>query len=139
MDELTPDSLARAYVAWAETGDRTFLQWFPDKFVDHVSGRTGPEIWDTVAAWGAESFDERRADLKAVMTDGDRVMVWITMYGRHIGNAFPRLVGLPVRGNRITWNQVHVFRVIGNTVTEHWAVRDDAALLDQVRAERADG
>jgi len=133
MDELTPHRLADDYVSWAATGDRTMLQWFAPDFRDHVSG-TGPEIWDVVAGWGAESFADVTVDLNAVMSDGDRVMVWITAHGRHVGSGFPRLRGLPVHGNPVTWNQVHFFRVLDGLVTEHWAVRDDAALLDQVQA-----
>jgi predicted ester cyclase len=134
VDELTPQRLADDYVAWAATGDPTMLQWFAPDFLDHVSGRTGPDIWDVVAGWMAESFADLSVDLHAVMSDGDRVMVWVTMHGRHVGSAFPRLRGLPALGNRITWAQVHVFRVVAGRVTEHWAVRDDAALLDQAQA-----
>jgi len=132
MDELTPESLAAAYVAWSETGDRTMLQWFPDTFVDHVSGRSGPGIWDVVAGWGEASFADRRTELHAVMSDGDRVMVWITAHATHIGNGFPRMAGLPVHGNQVTWSQVHIFRIADGQVIEHWAVRDDAALMDQL-------
>lgn len=134
MEELTPQRLAEHYVAWAATGDRTMLPWFAPDFQDHASGRTGPEIWDIVAGWAAESFADISVDLNAVMSDGDRIMLWITIRGRHVGSAFPRLRGLPARGNPITWNQVHVFRVLAGMIIEHWAVRDDAALLDQVNA-----
>jgi predicted ester cyclase len=133
VEELTPQRLADGYVAWAVGGDRTMLQWFAPDFLDHVSGR-GPEIWDVVAGWMAESFADLSVDLNAVMGDGDRVMVWVTVHGRHVGSTFPRLRGLPALGNPITWAQVHVFRVVDARVTEHWAVRDDAALLDQVHA-----
>jgi predicted SnoaL-like aldol condensation-catalyzing enzyme len=133
MEELTPERLAADYVAWAATGDRTMLKWFAPTFLDHVSGR-GPEIWDVVAGWIAESFADVTVDLHAVMSDGDRVMVWITVHGRHVGSAFPRLRDLPALGNQTSWSQVHFFRVSDGLVTEHWAVRDDAALVDQVRA-----
>jgi hypothetical protein len=56
MEELTPQRLADDYVAWATTGDPTMLQWFAPDFLDHVSGRTGPEIWEVVAgSWPAWS------------------------------------------------------------------------------------
>jgi predicted ester cyclase len=62
------------------------------------------------------------------------VVIWYTAYGRHIGNGFPRLKGLPINGNRIALPQVHIFRLAEGLVVEHWAVRDDAAMLDAVRA-----
>ena len=61
-------------------------------------------------------------------------MIWYTMRGQHIGNGFPRLKGLPIKGNRITWPQVHIFRLEDDLVVEHMAVRDDAAMLDSVTA-----
>ena len=61
-------------------------------------------------------------------------MMWYTMRGRHIGNGFPRLLGRPVKGNTVAWPQVHIFRLADGFVVEHWAVRDDAALLDSVGA-----
>ena len=60
--------------------------------------------------------------------------MWCTARGRHIGNGFPRLKGLPVAGNRAAWPQVHIFRLADGLVVEHWAVRDDAAMLDAVTA-----
>ena len=39
-----------------------------------------------------------------------------------------------MKGNAITWPQVHVFRLEQGLVVEHWAVRDDVALLDSVTA-----
>jgi len=37
-------------------------------------------------------------------------------------------------GNAIIWPEVHVFRLDDGPVVERWAVREDAALLDQVTA-----
>ncbi len=65
---------------------------------------------------------------------GDTVVIWCTVRGRHIGNGFPRLAGKQVKGNRITWPQVHFFRIADDLVVEHWAVRDDVALLESVEA-----
>jgi predicted ester cyclase len=61
-------------------------------------------------------------------------VVWFTAHGRHVGNGFPRLRGLPIKGNPVAWPQVHIFRLDEGTVVEHWAVRDDAAMLDAVKA-----
>ena len=79
-----------------------------------------------------ESFDQRTVELHLVTHTEDTVVIWLTARGRHIGNGFPRLSGLPVNGNLVSWPQVHIFRFAGGLVVEHWASADDAALLDSV-------
>ena len=108
----------------------SIMSMFSPDFYDNVSRQRGLRIFSVVRDWLEESFAERRADLHLVAHTDDTVMTWYTVRGRHIGNSFPRLRGLPVKGNTITWPQVHIFRLDGGLVVEHWAVRDDAALID---------
>jgi hypothetical protein len=35
-------------------------------------------------------------------------------------------------GAQIAWNQLHVFAVEGDHLTEHWAVRDDLRVIEAV-------
>lgn len=132
MTALNADELGRGYAAYVETGDEAVFEHFSPDFFDNVSGQRGLQIFETVAGWLDESFRDRRAELHAAMGDGDRVMIWFTMHGTHIGNGFPRLAGGPVSNKPITWPQVHIFRIANGLVVEHWAVRDDATMLDQI-------
>jgi predicted ester cyclase len=50
----------------------------------------------------------------------------------HVGNGFPRLRDTPVSGKRVPWTQVHIFRVADGQLAEHWAVRDDYALVEAI-------
>lgn len=134
VDDATARELAEAYLAYSAAGDMGLLARFSPDFVDNVSGRRGLAIFDVVRGWLEESFADRSAELHLVTHTDDTVMMWFTAHGRHVGNGFPRLRGLPVTGRTITWPQVHVFRLVDGLVVEHWAVRDDAALLDSVRA-----
>jgi lactoylglutathione lyase len=134
MDAGTAQALADGYVAYLTTGDTSVLDMFSAEFYDNVSKTRGLDIFGLVAGWLDESFAERSAELHLVTHSADTVMVWCTAHGRHVGNGFPRLRGLPVKGNRVAWPQVHIFRLADGLVVEHWAVRDDAAMLDAVRA-----
>jgi len=134
VDQATAQALADGYVAYTTTDDMSVLSRFSPDFVDNVSGQRGLQVFATVGGWLRESFADRRVDLHLVTHSGDRVVMWYTVRGRHIGNGFPRLAGLQVGGNAIVWPQVHIFRLDGGLVVEHWAVRDDAALLDSVTA-----
>jgi predicted ester cyclase len=135
VDQATAQALADGYAAYNATGDLSVLTMFAPDFYDNVSGRRGLDIFTVVARWLDESFAERSVQLHLVAHTDDTVMTWYTVRGRHVGNGFPRLEGLPVTGNPITWPQVHIFRFEGGVVVEHWAVRDDAALLDSVTAQ----
>ena len=134
MDQATAQGLADGYVAYWTTGDKSVLRLFSPNFYDIVSRTRGLVVFDVVGAALDESFADRSAELHLVAQNENRVMVWYTAHGRHIGNAFPRLKGLPVKGNQVAWPQVHIFRFADELVVEHWAVRDDKAMPDAVTA-----
>jgi predicted ester cyclase len=134
MDEATVQALAEGYLAYMVSGDDAVLRMFSPDFFDNVSGRSGLGIFGVVREWLDHSFAERSAELHLVTHTQDTVMIWYTVRGRHIGNGFPRLADKPVKGYAVTWPQVHIFRFEDGLVVEHWAVRDDAALIDSVDA-----
>lgn len=133
--EDTGKALVQRYVDLISSGDESIIEEiFPDDFVDHVSGRTGWEIWRMVGRWHAESFADLRVEVRSVMAEDDRVMIWTTTTGKHIGNGFPFLAGKPITGREVSWDGVHFFRVENNQLAEHWAVRNDLALIRQLEA-----
>ena len=136
MIPITAQQLADGYVAWLADGDQAVHELFSPAFHDHVSQR-GLEVFDVVAGWIEESFRDRRGEVHAAMREGDRVMVWCTLHGTHVGNGLPRLrlEEVPVRERAAVWHQVHVFRLADELVVEHWAVRDDYALIEDLKAD----
>lgn len=103
---------------------------FTEDFYDHVSGQRGKAIWARVAAWGRTTFAYPQIEVHEVMTRDDKMLVWFTLTATYIGNGFPRLRDIPVTGQRVTWPQVHIFRVADGLLAEHWAVRDDYATVE---------
>jgi SnoaL-like domain len=134
VDEATAQALAEGYLAYTVSGDDAVLRMFSPDFFDNVSGRRGLGISGVVREWLDQSLADRSAELHLVTHTQDTVVIWYTVRGRHIGNGFPRLADKPVKGNAVTWPQVHVFRLEAGLVVEHWAIRDDAALIDSVDA-----
>jgi predicted ester cyclase len=64
----------------------------------------------------------------------------MTIHGTHREPAIPLLIGISPTGNRIRWEVIHLFRVSGGQVVEHFAVLDDLGLLRQLHgAGRAKG
>ena len=96
---------------WSTSGDRPVMTLFATDFFEHVGGQSGLGIFDVVQRWLDESFADRTVDHGATMFDADRVMVWYTAHGRHVGNGFPRLTGCAVTGVQVSWPRLHVLRV----------------------------
>jgi hypothetical protein len=127
------DAIARAFVAYQHGSVDGLRALISDDCLDHVSGRSGWEIWETVASWLEDSFSDTHVDLNGVgRTDDSRVMIWITTHATHVGSAFPWMRGRAASGRRVAWSQLHVFRVDDRRLVEHWAVRDDLRVLEAI-------
>ncbi|HYI35665.1 MAG TPA: hypothetical protein VEX39_03620 [Thermoleophilaceae bacterium] len=134
---LNAEQVAKAYCRWIADGEPDFQAMISPDLYDHVSGGTGPQVWDPVWRWIEQSFDERRAELHGSGTfDDGRIAVWVTLHGRHVGSGLPWLADRPASGAQIAWKQLHVFAVKGDSLSEHWAVRDDLRVIEAIEASR---
>jgi hypothetical protein len=117
---LEPVQVAQAYARWIADGEPDFQAMMSPDLHDHVSGRRGPGTWDMVWGWIRASFERRRAELHGwgVLDDG-RIAVWVTLHGRHVGSGMPWLGDRAPSGAQIAWQQLHVFAVEGDHLTEH--------------------
>jgi predicted ester cyclase len=71
--------------------------------------------------------------------EGDRVVCKVTMTGTHLGEpvAMPgafggMLTGIPATGKKVEVLQFHSFRIAGDQIIEHSAVRDDLGMCKQL-------
>jgi predicted ester cyclase len=83
----------------------------------------------------AKAFSDQRWTIHRVIAEGDTAVVHCTHSGRHTGEFF----GLPATGRSFAYHQMHMIRVVNGQGTEHWAVRDDAALMRQLTGPLTDG
>jgi len=135
MDDEAAVEVALQYVEYLRTGDDVILATaFTPDHLDHVSGQRGVEIMRTVRGWLDASFADVSHEVHAVTVGGDIVSVWFSSTARHISSAFPPLGGRPATGRVVVAEAVHVFRVVGGRLAEHWAVRDDLGVLRQLDA-----
>ncbi|SNY88641.1 Predicted ester cyclase [Nocardia amikacinitolerans] len=129
-------ALVEQFLRFLRTGDeQVATRTFATDIIDHVSGQRGLDIWRTLHGWLTATLADPAFDVHAIMSDGDRLMVWVTMRGRHIGNGFPNLTHLPITGREVAADAVHIFRITDGKLTEHWAVRDDLGLLRQLEPD----
>lgn len=104
---------------------------FTDDYTDHnTSGKSGPEWVRSVAGRLRRTFPDLAHDVHGVVAEGDLVALHTTMSGRQDGPFVP--YGLEPTGRRIEITTMHVFRVEDGRIAEHWAVRDDLAMLRQL-------
>lgn len=75
----------------------------------------------------AGAFSDQRWAIHRVLAEGDTAVIYCTHSGRHTGEFF----GLPATGRRFAYKQMHMIRFADGKGAEHWAVRDDAALMRQ--------
>ena len=70
--------------------------------------------------------------------EGDRVVCKVTMTGTHLGQPIAptafngMLTGVPPTGRKVEVLQFHSFRILGNEISEHSAVRDDLLMCKQL-------
>jgi predicted ester cyclase len=66
--------------------------------------------------------------------EGDLVAQHLTLHGRHRASTMPLLFDIPVSGRPASWDFIHIWRVSGGMIVEHWACRDDMGLREQLLA-----
>lgn len=75
-----------------------------------------------------EAFSELRLDLHEVVAGGDLVAYRATLSGVHTGP----LLGMAPTGRRFSARHMHMLRLRDLRASEHWAVRDDLSMLQQL-------
>jgi predicted ester cyclase len=102
-----------------------------DDFVNHAApphARNGRAALAGTVDWLQGVFSGAQYEIHRTVAEGDLVALHLTMRARHTGDLF----GHPPTGRPVEQAQMHFFRVEGDRVAEHWAVRDDAALMRQL-------
>ena len=137
-DPTTSDRTAKDIVGELirrqQAGDDSVLDdLVADDFVNHAAGPQGREglrwILRTIEAdLGPTSMEQHH-----LIGDGDLVAQHTTLHGVHHGSTMPLLAGVEVSNRPVGWTFLHIWRVAGGRIVEHWACRDDLGLLGQVR------
>lgn len=154
--EAANKELIRRYFAAMERGDLDgALGCWADEPLNHASGRggrarSGTQALGLVFELLRQAFPDRHWQVDELIAEGDRVACRMTVSGV-FGGTPPRPATLPVphdwlgvestelappdaAGKRYSVGHAHMFRVQDGLIAEHWATRDDLALLVQLGA-----
>jgi predicted ester cyclase len=78
--------------------------------------------------WLGSVFSDQRWEIHQVIGEGDTVVVYCTLRGRHTGD----LLGIPPTNREVAMDYVQILRFRDGKAVERWGVRDDMALMRQL-------
>ena len=120
--------LEEVFPANDETALRELMD---DEFVNHEAPPGTPPGLGSVTVFMNmlfHAFSDQRWTINEVIAEGDLVAIHCIHSGRHTGNFF----GLPATGRQFAYKQMHLIGMRNGKGLEHWAVRDEAALMRQL-------
>ena len=132
---MTPaERTARAALAVLDSGEvERIRELVTDDFVDHGLPPgvvpPGPDGYIATLRWLIDVL-RIRYDVHDVVAAGDRVAVRATAHGVHATDH----LGFPATGRPYAMPTMHLFRVEGDRLAEHWGVRDEYGVLVQIGA-----
>ena len=116
-------------------GDTSAIDEFmADDMVNHAAGPQGREGWKQIRAIIGRDLGSTSVKHHQIFGEGDLVAHRVTIRGTHTGSTMPLLEGLPISGLPVSWEFIHIWRVVDGKIVEHWACRDDVGLLRQIGA-----
>src|SRR5215211_2997251 len=122
---------------------RTWEEIFPSGDVDQLADLIAEDLIDHDARpdepqglagvqqtllWLGGVFSDQRWDIHQVIGEGDLVVVYCTLLGRHTGD----LMGIPPTNREVAMDYVHILRFKDGKAVEHWSVRDEMTLMRQL-------
>jgi predicted ester cyclase len=88
----------------------------------------GPEAVKRTVKWLQSGLDDISYDVEDLFGEGDRVALRVTMHATHARE----FMGRPATAKRFSAKQIHIFRMAGGRIAEHWAARDDLGMMRQL-------
>jgi steroid delta-isomerase-like uncharacterized protein len=78
-----------------------------------------------------QAFPDHHHAIEDLIAEGDKVVMRCTLTGTHQG-LFPGFLDMPPTGKSICQRQIHILRVQDSKVAEHWVIRDDLTMMQQL-------
>lgn len=104
----------------------------PD-FYNHVTGRTGTADFKRLAAELGDSAGSANV-IDLIVAEGDLVVTLMTITRTLQKELQAFGFTFSPSGQSYTVAHVHIYRILGGKIREHWAVRDDVGMLRQLGA-----
>jgi predicted ester cyclase len=108
-----------------------------DEFVDadfiNFGVRCGTASMRMIVGLWRAAFPDLNYTVEDTVVEDEKVVARVTVTGTHTGEFRPPAMGIfAPTGKSFSVDQTHVFRLAGGRIIEHWATRNDLALLQQL-------
>lgn len=112
-------------------GDRTAVDGLvtPD-FVSHGLPGTGPDVMKAAIERVGPALTDVTMDIQDVVVAGDRVAVRMLSSATQTGS----FMGMPPSGKSYSIEEIHIFRLEGDRIAEHWHQMDALGMMRQLGA-----
>ena len=95
----------------------------------------GPESMRGLANMLRTAFPDLNFEIEDLVAEGETVAGRLTMSGTHEGP----LMGMPPTGRSVRQDHMHFVRFRDGKAVEHWGVRDELGMMQQLGAIREPG
>jgi steroid delta-isomerase-like uncharacterized protein len=124
------------YIENDEIGNKGNLDIIPQLFAEGFAGHFLPDDSQTNGLaelrdqldHHREAFPDWTEEIKLMIAEGDLVAIWFRSAGTNTG----RFLGHPPTGNRITTNDISIFRIADGKIAEQWLLPDLFSLNSQL-------
>ncbi|MEO8829904.1 ester cyclase [Lapillicoccus sp.] len=132
----TPQEVVENYFARIDRRDEAAFDLVAEDFINHASALQGRAGHREIVHILDHDLDGPEIRRHHVVASGDLVVVHVDLIGTHVASSpnFALLADVPPTGKPVVWTFMHLFRVSGGMIAEHWACRDDLGLLVQLGA-----
>jgi predicted ester cyclase len=84
--------------------------------------------------WSRQNWSEIHADVKDIIVSGDRVVVRLYHWAVGAGSFQSRLGAFDMKGKKVVWDSIAIFRVKEGKIAEEWVSRDELGILLSIGA-----
>ncbi len=106
---------------------------FDANYVEHSAApdqAPGVEGFKQLISMFRSAFPDLNSTVEDLIAEGDKVVGRVTASGTHKGE----LMGIAPSGNQVTISEIHIIRIAGGKVVEHWGIVDQLGLMQQIGA-----
>ena len=115
-----------------ERNEQAFDEIVHDQFVNHSvpagAGNAGKEGVLQFLQYIWQVFPDLKVSIDIQIAEGDLVMTYKTFHGTHKGT----FLGIAPTNKSVSWPAIDIIRVKDEQAIEHWSIRDNNALIQQL-------
>ena len=111
---------------------QVFEETVHDQFINHSvppGANAGKEGVLQFMQMMWQIFPDLEVEINMQIAEGDLVTTYKTFQATHKGT----FMGIEATGKRIKYNSIDIIRVKDGKAVEHWSIRDNGALLQQLK------